>query len=93
LLDQVHPQHALQPDRRPAALPFWVVRFDDCQHVLPGHDLFHLGKKPLASGHPPLRGKLGFRKADLLHRHNRIPTDEHIIPSAWFAETIKSALP
>lgn len=41
---------------------------------------------------PPLRGKLGFLKANLLHWHNPIVGDVQIIPGASFAGSIKLLL-
>jgi len=49
------------------ALAFRVIRFDDRQHFLPGENPFHVGKEELALRDPLLRGKVGFRKADLIH--------------------------
>jgi hypothetical protein len=69
LLHKVDPQHALQPDRRPAARALWVERPQTLHQPRPRHHRFHLGQKPVASRRLFLARVLRLQKTPLpLHR-------------------------
>jgi hypothetical protein len=50
LLEEMHPQHALQSDRRTTALSLRVERRDDGDEVLPRDGLLHAGEEFPAAG-------------------------------------------
>jgi hypothetical protein len=69
LLQKVEPQHPFQPDRRPAALAFWVKRPQPLHQPRPGNHLLHLGQKFVPPRLLFLAGVLRLRKTPLpLHR-------------------------
>jgi hypothetical protein len=51
VLEEVHPQHALQADGRPAVPRLRVHRFDARAEVAPGHHTIHLGEELRPSRH------------------------------------------
>jgi hypothetical protein len=73
VLHEVHPQHALQPDRRAAVAGLGVVRLDHLAQRLPRDDLVHRGQEHIALGRSAVLlepGALigGCGKGLLLHR-------------------------
>jgi hypothetical protein len=73
-MQEVDPQHPLQPNRRQASLALRVIRLDDRQQPRPRDDLLHLAEKALTPGHPLLARTFRFRKTDLpLHRRGSVP--------------------
>jgi hypothetical protein len=84
LLQKVEPQHPFQPDRRPAALAFWVKRPQPLHQPRPGNHLLHLGQKFVPPRLLFLAGVLRLRKAALpLHRPPpSVPPDRQILPDA-----------
>jgi hypothetical protein len=69
LLHNVDPQHALQPDRRPAALALWVEGLETLHQPRPRHHFLHLGQKLVAPCWLFLARVLRLQKAPLpLHR-------------------------
>ena len=68
LLEEIHPQHALQTDGRTATLPLRIERFNDRQQPRPRNDFLHPRQKLFPAGNFLFSGKLGLRKTRLV-RH------------------------
>jgi hypothetical protein len=95
LLQKVEPQHPFQPDRRPAALAFWVKRPQPLHQPRPGNHLLHLGQKFVPPRLLFLAGVLRLRKAALpLHRPPpSVPPDRQILPDASARRRIFQCFP
>src|SRR5437870_3127262 len=73
VLEEVHPQHALQADGRPAVPGLRVHRFDARAQLAPRHHAIHLGEKLRPSR--PLRVLLesGATQRQLRTSHRHLP--------------------
>ena len=67
LLHEVHPQHALQGQRRPPATCFRVMRLNQRRKPCPRHHRIHLRKKALSTSRPTLGGPGQRGKRRLFH--------------------------
>ena len=66
LLEEIDPQHPLQPDRRAAALALRIVRRDDGQQPGPRENCLHPREELLAPGDLLLLRKLGLGETGLV---------------------------
>jgi hypothetical protein len=66
LLEEIHPQDALQPNGRAAALALGIKGREDGEQVLPRDDLFHAGEEFLAAGRLLFVCKLGLGETHLM---------------------------
>ena len=66
LLEEIHPQHPLQPDGRTPAFSLGIERLDDGQQFRPRKEGFHAREKLLAAGDLLFIGKLGLGKTRLV---------------------------
>ena len=67
LLHEVHPQHPLKPQRRPALACLRVVRFNERAQPCPRHHRIHLRKKSLSASRSTLGGPGHRGKRRLFH--------------------------
>jgi hypothetical protein len=81
LLHKIDPQHALQRDRRPAALALRIKRGKALHQPRPWHHRFHVCQKLVAPGLFLLAGVFHLGKAALpLHRSAPDPTPPRFYP-------------
>jgi hypothetical protein len=66
LLEEIHPQHALQPDGRAAAFALRIERFNDGQQPRPRNDVFHSREEFFAAGDLLFIRKLGLGETRLV---------------------------
>jgi hypothetical protein len=66
LLEEIHPQHPLQPDGRASPFALRIERFNDRQQPRPRDDFFHAREEFLAAGDFLFSGKLGLGKTWLV---------------------------
>ena len=93
LLEEIDPQHPLQPDGRATARTLRVVRRDDREQLRPRDHLLHPREEPLSPGALLLRGKLGVRKCRLV-RHAILISNQRASPLRGLKTfPIKSASP
>lgn len=81
LLDHVHPQHALETDRRTAVARLGIEGFDLGHQRRPGNATVEFGEQLLAPGDALLSTEFGIRKADLVHRWPRQRRSRRIVAS------------
>jgi hypothetical protein len=94
LLQEVDPQHPLQPDRRPAARALRVERSQTFHQPRPRHNLLHLGQKLVPSRLFLLAGVFRLRKAPLkLHRPVLGPVHRQSLPYTDPQPAISSVFP
>ncbi len=72
VLHQMHPQHRHQRIRRTTTFAFRIVRFDQGNQALPGHDLINLDQEALAAGLLTFAGVLGIGEGHLFHRSSTV---------------------
>jgi hypothetical protein len=58
--------------RRTTGFTFWVMRLDQINQALPGHDLIHLDQKAIAAGLLTFAGILGIGEGHLFHRGSTV---------------------
>lgn len=78
LLQQVNPQHHLQPHRRATRLALRVVRLDQRRQILPRHHPRHLFEELALTRLLPRQVQ---PKVCLLHRYRRVHLGDRIIAS------------
>jgi hypothetical protein len=66
LLEEIHPQHPLQPDGRASPFALRIERFNDRQQPRPRDDFFHVRQEFLAAGDFLFGGKLGLGETRLV---------------------------
>ncbi|MOA42463.1 hypothetical protein D3C78_1645150 [compost metagenome] len=72
VLHQMNPQHGHQRIRRTTTVALRIMRLDQGNQTLPGHDLIHLDQETLAAGLLTFAGVLGIGEGHLFHRGSAV---------------------
>jgi len=68
----MNPQHGQQRIRRTTAFTFRIMRLDQGNQALPGHDLIHLDQEALTAGLLTFAGVLSIGEGHLFHRDSTV---------------------